>query len=459
VAGISRSKTELATSAVGITLIYIVFGLLWVGILQFVLADMPEPKHFLYRSVLCMVFVVASGGLLYTLASRWAVRIRRMNLDLEETAARASALFDAAAWGIVRVGRDGAIQDVNPKVVEMFGYAAHELVGQPIELLIPQRLRQLHLTHRAHYFTAPRSRAMGIGMELVGVRKDGGEFPIEVSLNFLRAEKGDVVMAFITDVTERLKLERESRRGETLTALGAIAAGVAHELNNPLAVVASRIELMMAATEPGLSTQMRDDLEVVSRNARRASRIAAELLNSARRRPTERRPVNLNNLVEDTMRMFREEFRREGISIAVDLEPRLAPIMGDRAALEQVLINLLTNARDAMAPGGGAIRIQGGPAPDHLGFAHLSVSDTGCGIAADALGHIFDVFYTTKATGTGLGLWLCRRIMLEHQGHIEVRSEAGRGTIFTIVVPFADQSDEALAEALNAAQRRVAIRI
>ncbi|HVC44345.1 MAG TPA: ATP-binding protein [Candidatus Binataceae bacterium] len=434
----SPSKKALVINAVGITLTYLAVGLLWVVTSEFALSEMPARTLVLNR----VAFILASGGLLYVLASRWAGRIRRVNQDLEETAARAAALFDAAAWGILRVSPDGTIHNVNPKAIEMFGYTLEELIGQPVELLIPQRLRQGHLGHRANFFSAPQSRQMGVGAQLVGARKDGGEFPIEVSLNFLHTIKGDVVMAFITDVTERLKLEREARRGETLTALGAIAAGVAHELNNPLAVVSSRIELIMATAEPGLSAQTREDLEVVHRNARRASQIAAELLNSARQRPVERRPVNLNDLVEETLRNFREQMRRVGVSIAVALAPGLAPIKGDRIALEQVLINLLANASDAMAAGGGTLRIEGHALPDRPGFAQLSVSDTGCGIMPDALGHIFDVFYTTKATGTGLGLWLCRRIMLEHQGRIDVRSEVGCGTTFTITLPLAEVPDQ-----------------
>jgi PAS domain S-box-containing protein len=439
----SRSKKELVINAVGITLTYIAVGLLWVVASEFALSEMPARTLVLNR----VAFIIASGGLLYVLASRWAARIRRVNLDLEETAARAAALFDAAAWGILRVSPDGAIRSANPKVVEMFGYTPEELVGQPVELLIPQRLRQGHLGHRASFFSAPRSRQMGVGAELVGTRRDGGEFPIEVSLNFLRTIKGDVVMAFITDVTERLKLEREARRGETLTALGAIAAGVAHELNNPLAVVSSRIELILATAEPGLTEQLREDLEVVHRNARRASQIAAELLNSARQRPVERRPVNLSDLVGETLRNFREQMRRVGISIEVDLARDVPPVKGDRIALEQVLINLLTNAGDAMAAHGGTIRIEGRVMRKRPGFAQLSVSDTGCGIMPEALGHIFDVFFTTKATGTGLGLWLCRRIMLEHQGRIDVYSELGHGTTLTLTLPLAEVPEQVRVDA------------
>ena len=430
-------KATLKASAVGITLAYIALALLWVVVAEAVLGTPPTRALMLNR----VGFVVVSGAALYLYAAHWSVRMWRSKRELEQMAVWATAYFESAAWAMLSVDKDGIIRRANQKATEMFGYETKELVGQPLEILVPERLRERHRAHRGAYFGEPRTRPMGIGMNLVGARKDGSEFPVEVSLNFFHSAGGGVVNAVISETTERLKLERDARRNETLTALGAIAAGVAHELNNPLAVVSSRIELMLAAGAE-LSPQMREDLDVVHRNARRASRIAAELLNSARQRPSERRPIQLNQLVEETLLIFREQMRREGIAITTVFDNSLPPVIGDRTALGQVLINLLTNARDAMSGGGGSIRIETGAANGRPGFMQLSVSDTGRGIPADALARIFDVFYTTKSTGTGLGLWLCRRIMLEHQGRIDVQSEVGKGATFVMTLP-AEADDSA----------------
>lgn len=382
------------------------------------------------------VFVIATGLVLYLMLALWRRRINKLQTELRMEIERATAYFESTQWGIFNIDRQGLIRRVNLKAQEMFGYSEDELVGQTIEVLMPERFRSGHLGHRANYFTAPSTRLMGVGMDLVGRRKDGIEFPIEVSLHLIKTGDTDFVSAFVSDITERLKLEREARRGETLAALGAVAAGVAHELNNPLAVVLSRIELMLQAGDKELSPQIREDLDAIHRNALRASRIASELLNAARQRRLERRPVNLVQLVEETLMLFRDELRRDGVAVKVSLPGSLVPILGDQSALSQVLINLLSNARDAIAKN-DEIRITAREAPDRPGFVELRIEDTGQGISLEARERIFDVFYTTKTNGTGLGLWLCRRIVLEHQGTIKVESEPGRATAFIITLPAA----------------------
>lgn len=426
------------------TVIYFAFGLIWVAASEFLL-----PSHALYASLLNRIaFVTIVGAALYFILDACRRRVRAIETGLQEAIGRATAYFDSAQWGIISVDRDGLIRRANPKAQELFGYTSEELEGQSIDILIPDRIRARHADHRRNYFAAPRNRPMGIGMDLIARRKDGSEFPVEVSLHLIKTETGGIVSAFISDISERLKLEREARRGETLTALGAVAAGVAHELNNPLAVVSSRIELMMQTGASELSPQMREDLEVVRRNASRASQIASELLNSARQRRLERQPVNLNDLINETTLLFREQFRRDAIALKVSADEALPAVKGDRSALGQVLINLLTNARDALGAN-GEIRISAAAAPDRPGFVQLRVEDSGPGIPPEAKAKIFDIFYTTKNNGTGLGLWLSRRIVLEHQGLIEVESEPGRGTAFTITLPAAPGDKDATGSVTN----------
>ena len=134
----------------------------------------------------------------------------------------------------------------------MFGYGHGELEGRPVEILAPDRLRARHTAHRESYLKTPRSRPMGIGLDLAGRRKDGSEFPLEISLNYVAPEAGHpLVVCFITDISERLAFERQTRRAETLNTLGAIAAGIAHDLNNPLAIISSRSELMLSLLDSG----------------------------------------------------------------------------------------------------------------------------------------------------------------------------------------------------------------
>ncbi len=355
--------------------------------------------------------------------------------------------FRAASESLIIVDREGLIIEANPKTWQMFGYAKGELIGQPIEALIPERLREQHLRQRRAYMKAAHSRPMGIGMNLAARRKDGSEFPVEVSLTYAPGtSRGDLVVAAVIDITERLGLEREARRAETLSSLGSAAAGIAHDLNNPLSVVLSRAELLMASPQEALTPEtLHEDLDVIHRQAQRASRIVSGFLELSRHGPKLSGQVNLNELVDRALLLMGDLLRKGGIAVALALKDDLPGVNGDAVALERVLINLLSNARDAM-PTGGALRIESALAQERPGWLRLSVADNGPGIPPDAIGKIFDLLYTTKAGGTGLGLWLSRRIIDEHKGKIEVQSEVGKGSTFTLCLPAA----EAWAEAQSA---------
>jgi len=346
------------------------------------------------------------------------------------------AYFKAATEGLIIVDRRGFILQVNPKIELLFGYSKAELVGQPIEILLPEELRSVHRKHCDGYYGTPRNRSMGVGLNLAAHRKDGTEFPVEVSLTYARdTSRGDVVVAAVTDISQRLALERDARRMETITSLGTIAAGVAHDLNNPLQIILSRAELLLAGE--GLTREVREDLAVVQRHAQRASRIVDEFVQLSRYSKKTRTPVDINRVVADTLMLMGEQLRERGISITTTIDRDLPLVTGDATALERVLVNLLTNARDVI-PEGGTVTIQASRIADRPQWLSLTVADTGPGIPQERACKIFDLHYTTRTEGTGLGLWLSRRIILEHGGKIEVESTPGKGTIFTIALPGAD---------------------
>jgi PAS domain S-box-containing protein len=349
-----------------------------------------------------------------------------------------SEYFKAASEALVIADRAGRILEVNPKAEELFGYTQKELAGETVEILLPEQLREIHEKHRENYLTAPRNRSMGAGLNLSGRRKDGSDFPIEVSLTYApQTERGDLIVAAIIDISERLALEGEARRAETAAALGTVAAGIAHDLNNPLQTIRSRAELMLESLDSLTAAEMKEDLAAIHRQAQRAGLIVEEFLALSRRREKSQGPVNLNQLIERVSLLIGEQLRKAGITFQADPDPDLAEIIGDGTALERVLINLVANARDAMR-NGGAITITSGRLADQPNWEYLSVADTGEGIPPNALSKVFDLLYTTKAEGTGLGLWLSRRIVQEHGGKLEVQSELGRGTTFTIKLPVND---------------------
>jgi PAS domain S-box-containing protein len=353
----------------------------------------------------------------------------------------AQAILESASEGIILVDAGGRITLANAAALRMFGYDHGDLIQQPLEILLPERTGDAHVVHRTAYFAEPRVRPMGIGLDLAGRRRDGREFPVEISLSYVGTPDGVVAMAFITDITERKRAEAQLQRqrevlyqNEKLAALGTLAAGIAHEMNNPLGIMTTRIEVMLLeAEEQRLPPQVREDLQVLHRAGQRVARIAASLRSFARQSAGDRQSVELATIVDEALLLMTKPLAADNIQVRTTLDRTLPPIVGDVTALHQVLMNLLTNAREAM-PEGGEIAIETTGA-ERSGWVRLRVTDTGTGIAPEEISKVFDPFYTTKRTGTGLGLSVTYGIVHEHGGTIDVRSQVGLGTTFTVDFP------------------------
>jgi PAS domain S-box-containing protein len=429
-----KPRSRLTPFSIGVT--YIVAGGAWFLITDEVInrfLSIPIPVHLLFARA--AVFILVTAVLLYYLVRRLATDLSRSNAELQESTARANAYLESAVEGIVSVDDEGVTVSANPAIEKLFGYTRHELIGRSIEILIPERVRTLHMQHRARYFESPRSRPMGLGLDLVGRRKDESEFPIEVSLSFVQTEKNRLVIAFVSDITERRVLEREVRRNQTLATLGVVAAGIVHEINTPIGIISSRAEFLLAeADSRNVAADLRDDLEVLHRNAVRVGRISQGLLTLASHEHNAWSSVSINDVIENALLLVSKQMSKEGVRIESVLDPALPQVFGDPTAIEEVLINLFVNAREAM-PGGGTIRIETRTATDPSGRVRIIVADQGPGIPVAEAARLFDPFFSTKETGMGIGLWLSKRIIREHQGAIEVESEPGKGTRFLISLP------------------------
>jgi PAS domain S-box-containing protein len=362
---------------------------------------------------------------------------------LRKSEALARAVLASATEGIILIDAGGGIIVVNPAAARMFGYDPGDLLGQSLEVLLPERIRGAHAGHRTGYFAGPRARPMGIGLDLAGRRRDGSEFPVEISLSYVEAPDGVLAMAFITDITERKRAEAQLQRqrevlyqNEKLAALGTLSAGIAHEMNNPLGIMTTRIEVMLLDAETQrLPPQVLEDLQVLHRASQRVARIAAGLRSFARQSAGEPVPIDLNTIVDEALLLMQKPLGADNIHVLTELDRTLPPLLADPNALHQVLMNLLTNAREAMA-GGGEIRIETARA-ERPHWIRLRVADTGPGIPPEDLTKVFDPFYTTKRTGTGLGLSVTYGIIQEHGGTVDVASPAGGGTTFTLQFPAA----------------------
>jgi signal transduction histidine kinase len=276
---------------------------------------------------------------------------------------------------------------------------------------------------------------MGRGLNLLARRADGTEFPVEISLSYVQTDEGLRALAFVTDITQRQTQERASRQTERLTALGQLSAGVAHEINNPIGVMTTRIELMLMDAEANrLPAEAVEDLKVLHRHAQRVAVITESLLSFARQTPQERGLVSLNDVVAAVLLLVERQYERQGVRVHRDVAPSLPPVLGQANALQQVILNLVTNAAQAM-PTGGDLTIS---ARLDDGRIRVVVADTGAGIAPEHVAHVFEPFFTTKPSGTGLGLSVTYGILNDHNATIDVDSAPGQGARFVLTFPVAD---------------------
>ena len=365
--------------------------------------------------------------------------------------ARFRGLLEAAPDPMVIVGGDGRIALVNSRAEQVFGYGRAELLGQPVEILVPERFHGAHLGHRAAYGADPHPRPMGRDLELYARRRDGGEIPVEISLSPLETEEGTLVTAAVRDISERKKLEQRRREadeaamGEALAASrlkSEFLANMSHELRTPLNAVTGFAQLLADGKAGPLTATQAEFVADILTSSRHLLRILNDVLDLAKieagrmvLRPRPVDPAELVAEVADTLRGLAGERR---IAVALDLSPEVERLDLDPDRLKQVLYNYLSNALKFTPEGGRvAVRLR----PEGEGEFRVEVEDTGIGIRTEDLPRLFVEFqqldsgHGKRYPGTGLGLALTRRIAEAQGGRVGVRSVPGRGSVFTVVLP------------------------
>lgn len=360
-------------------------------------------------------------------------------------------LLSAAPDALLAVDGGGRIVYVNDQAASLFGWERAELVGRPVEELVPERFSGHHADLRAGYMTHPVRRPMGAGLDLWARRQDGTEFPAEISLSSIDTPDGRLVAAAVRDVTDRLILEEQRReqalasqreRSARLESLGQLAGGIAHDFNNLLGVIVSYASLV--ATEID-SPEALEDLAEIRMAAERGAGLTRQLLMFARRDVPQAHPLELNEVVSGVATMLGRTLG-EQVHVALDLAEERLVALADRHQVEQIVLNLAINARDAMPEGGHLTiitRSRRTPASqDEESGVLLQVRDTGVGMDAEVLAHAVEPFFTTKprGQGSGLGLATVHGIVASHNGALTLESEPGHGTTVTVRLPFA--SDE-----------------
>jgi PAS domain S-box-containing protein len=367
-----------------------------------------------------------------------------------------AGLLEEAPDAMLCLAGDGRIVLVNAQAERLFGYQRDELEGEPVQMLIPEDAEAGHLTHPARYMACPAPRPAGARTELPGRRRDGSVFPAEISLSAIDTGDGILGIAAVRDAAVRDVTgwpERQLRQSQRLESLGQLTGGVAHGYNNLLAVISSYAAFVAEEVAQGGRNirwhSVRDDVAQIRQAAERATELTHQLLAFARRDVAQPRPLNLNEVITGV-----EHLLVGTLGEHVILETRLAAepcvVLADPGQIEQVLVNLAVNARDAM-PAGGRLVIETGttyvdeaPAGSHPGlpqgqYACLKISDTGVGMTKGVIEHAFEPFFTTKlkGEGTGLGLATVSWIITQASGDVQIWAEPGTGTTVTVLLPSA----------------------
>jgi two-component system cell cycle sensor histidine kinase/response regulator CckA len=383
-------------------------------------------------------------------------------LALADSELRFRTVLEASPNPIVGVDRSATITYANPKVEEVFGYRPDELIGLPIETLLPERVRERHLGHRDKFIGHPVARPMGIGLDLSGRRKDGAEFPVEISLAPVETPDGVVVFATVVDITARKAVEAQLLQSQKLESIGRLAGGVAHDFNNILFAINGYTELLMedlAGTPPDDLSEVRQSLVAIQGAADRGANLTLQLLAFSSQQIVTQKIVGPVAGIRALEPMLRRLIG-ENIHLHVTSKAPIGHLRIDPGQLDQIVMNLVVNARDAM-PSGGSVAIEIGTtvfeeayALEHFevtpgNYVMIAVSDDGQGMDRQTREHIFEPFFTTKGQGrgTGLGLATIYGIVRQAGGHIWLYSEPGHGSTFKVYLPRVDASPTAAAPA------------
>lgn len=387
--------------------------------------------------------VYAVGGISTDITER-----KQAEVALAASEQRLRMLIEASPYGVLLVGGDGKIQLVNNECEAMFGYPREALVGRPLDCLIPEYHRVSHATHLERFMADPRPRPMGEAKNLHGRRRDGGVFPVEISLSPIQAEGGVAVLASISDITARkgaeetlLRNSQELRRlndelrhsNEELNQFAYIAS---HDLQEPLRTIITYTGFLREDMGEGLGDDVRQDLDLIETAARRMRTLVQDLLEFSRsgRRAIDRERFRLGDALGDALLNLEDALARSNAKVSAGPLPE---VFADRALITQVFQNLVGNAVKFQATGSvPRVRIETEVADGHV---TVLVRDNGIGIPEQYLERLFTPFRRLHAEreyeGTGIGLAICRKIIERHGGRISAKSEVGKGTGFTFTLP------------------------
>lgn len=441
----------------GIVLVSILAGL-WPGVATVALSvvvgivldsvvglGLPEPVTLIVL-VLVALTIAWMGGLLHQ-AFRSTLATRDM-LDVREAHLR--SLLDTVFDATVLIERDGTIRSFNAAAVRQFGYTEPETIGRNVRILMPEPYRSGHDGYIQRYLTTGEKRIIGVDRVVVGQRKDGTTFPMKLAVGEMRVGDRIYFTGFIRDLTERAQsaarlqeVQGELARLARLNELGEMASTLAHELNQPLSAIANYTQgclRLLANSQDAVAVRIRSALEETTRQSLRAGQIIRHLREFVMRGETERVAEDVRKIVEEAAALALVGSRERGVKTAFDFAYGADLVRVDRVQVQQVLINLMRNAMEAMRDSPRrelAVRV----VPNGSGDIAIEVADTGPGISDDVAAQLFQPFVTTKPGGMGIGLSISRRIVESHGGQIFVERNAEGGATFRFTLPAIEEED------------------
>jgi PAS domain S-box-containing protein len=377
-------------------------------------------------------------------------RTRLLGVSMDVTAQKQAQerfrlAVEASPNGVVLVNAQGHIVLANACVEKLFGYQRQELIGQAVELLVPERFRGKHVAHRAGFHAAPASRPMGAGLELFALRKDGTEFPVEIGISPIQSPEGVLVLSVIVDITERKQAEAEARhhREEVahlsrLAIMGEMAGSLAHELNQPLGAIVTNVGAALRFLErDNLSGEkLREILQDIAADGKRAGDVIRTVKGIGRKEAGARRLLQLNEVIAEVLRLVRSDALARDCTVLTELHPAPPKVEANLVQLQEVFLNLILNAFEAskdvpIVRRRVIIRTE----PDGDSAVRASVRDFGTGLPADLPERVFDRFFSTKREGMGIGLFIARSIVAAHGGTLSAENAEGGGAQFCLRLP------------------------
>jgi len=393
-------------------------------------------------------------GIIMTWGGELLRRERRRSTEMTGDAlarqAHLQSILDTVPEATIVIDERGIMHSFSVAAERLFGYTAPEATGQNVKILMPAPYREAHDGYLGRYMRTGERRIIGIGRVVVGMRKDGTTFPMELAVGEMNSGNQRFFTGFIRDLTERQKTEARLQELQSelvhisrLTAMGEMASTLAHELNQPLSAISNYLKgsrRMLAEAEDERSATLRDALDKAGDQAMRAGQIIRRLRDFVSRGESERRVESITKLVEEASALALVGVKDRGIKVRFQFDPAVDLVLADRVQIQQVLLNLIRNAMDAMEESASR-DLMIAIAPEGFGHVRVSVADTGSGISSEIAEQLFQPFITTKRHGMGVGLSISRTIVEAHGGRIWVEANPLGGTTFNFTLTAVNAED------------------